>query len=155
MHSVQWSSLMQAITDHHPPLTFRVTAIGTNLNILRKTNDRLSKFAHSLGLQFWFIPLLLSNNINETVDDIINHLSNVDRLPNETLVVNCVLNLHQMLVDRDKVVLLLKKIKSINPRVVTLPPNSKELMVVEQVWFGREIVDIVVAEGESKRERER
>ncbi|KAM0029401.1 putative transcription factor GRAS family [Helianthus debilis subsp. tardiflorus] len=187
MHGVQWPPLMQAIADHHPPLTLRITAVGTDLNILRKTGDRLSKFAHSLGLRFRFFPLLLTNSSNETVDDVINHLSTVDRLPNETLVVNCVLYLHRMLVDRDKVVMLLKKIKSMNPRVVTLaekeanhnnplfvsrfeealsyysavfeslevtlPPNSRERMVVEQVWFGREIVDIVVAEGESRRER--
>ncbi|OVA13118.1 Transcription factor GRAS [Macleaya cordata] len=35
----------------------------------------------------------------------------------------------------------------------TLPPNSRERLSVEQVWFGREIVDIVSAEGEERRER--
>lgn len=35
----------------------------------------------------------------------------------------------------------------------TLPPNSHERLAVEQIWFGREIVDIVAAEGENRRER--
>ncbi|KAK5810665.1 scarecrow-like protein 18 [Gossypium arboreum] len=35
----------------------------------------------------------------------------------------------------------------------TLPPNSRERLAVEQIWFGREIVDIVAAEGENRRER--
>ncbi|KAH8492240.1 hypothetical protein Peur_071753 [Populus x canadensis] len=35
----------------------------------------------------------------------------------------------------------------------TLPPNSRERLAVEQIWFGREIMDIVAAEGEGRRER--
>ncbi|XP_048227332.1 scarecrow-like protein 18 [Ricinus communis] len=35
----------------------------------------------------------------------------------------------------------------------TLPPNSRERLAVEQIWFGQEIMDIVAAEGESRRER--
>ncbi|KAJ0102707.1 hypothetical protein Patl1_03661 [Pistacia atlantica] len=35
----------------------------------------------------------------------------------------------------------------------TLPPNSRERLAVEQIWFGREIVDIVAAEGDNRRER--
>ncbi|OMP06916.1 Transcription factor GRAS [Corchorus olitorius] len=35
----------------------------------------------------------------------------------------------------------------------TLPPNSAERLAVEQIWFGREIVDIVAADGENRRER--
>ncbi|KAI3703124.1 hypothetical protein L6452_28880 [Arctium lappa] len=193
MHGVQWPPLMQAIADRHPPPTLRITATGTNLDILRRTGDRLSKFAHSLGLRFRFFPLLLpdqTNNVNHRhtlVDDVINHLSAVLLLPNEILAVNCVLYLHRLLIDRDKLCLLLRKIKSMNPRVVTLaekeanhnqpiflsrfdealnyytaifdsleatlPPNSRERMEVEQVWFGREIADIVTAEGVMRRER--
>nr|XP_043630312.1 scarecrow-like protein 18 [Erigeron canadensis] len=191
MHGVQWPPLMQAIADRHDPLpTLRITATGTNLDILRKTGDRLSKFAHSLGLRFRFFPLLLPQSISstQTVDDVINHLSAVLLLPNEILAVNCVLYLHRLLIDRDKLCLLLRKIKSMNPKVVTLaeneanhnhplflsrfeealhyytavfdsleatlPPNSRQRMEVEQVWFGREIGDIVaVAEGEKRRER--
>ncbi|KAI3520760.1 hypothetical protein L1887_10211 [Cichorium endivia] len=61
--------LFGAIADRHPPPTPHITATGTNLNILRRTGDRLSKFAHSLGLIFRFLPLLLpQTNINHTVN---------------------------------------------------------------------------------------
>ncbi|KAI3492940.1 hypothetical protein L1887_42435 [Cichorium endivia] len=186
MHGVQWPPLMQAMADRYPPPTLRITATGTNLNILRRTGDRLSKFAHSLGLRFRFYPLLLPQN-NESVDHLIDHLSTVLLLPNEMLAVNCVLYLHRLLKNRDKLCLLLRKIKAMNPRVVTLaereanhnhpiflsrfteamgyyaavfesleatlPPNSRERIEVEQVWFGREIADIVAAEGENRKER--
>lgn len=188
MHGVQWPPLMQAIVDRHQPPTLRITATGTNLDVLHRTGNRLSKFAQSLGLRFRFFPLLLpQTNINHTVDDVIDHLSAVHLLPNEILAVNCVLYLHRLLRNRDKLCLLLRKIKSMNPRVVTLaereanhnhpiflsrfteamsyytavfesleatlPPNSRERIEVEQVWFGREIADIVAAEGENRKER--
>ncbi|KAI3702445.1 hypothetical protein L6452_28183 [Arctium lappa] len=54
---------MQAIVDRHPPPTLQITATGTNLDILRRTGDFLSKFAHSLGLRFRFFPLLLPTNV--------------------------------------------------------------------------------------------
>ncbi|PWA41724.1 Transcription factor GRAS [Artemisia annua] len=187
MHGVQWPPLMQAIADRFPPPTLRITGTGNNLNILRRTGDRLSKFAHSLGLRFRFYPLLLANTNVENVDHLIDRLSDVIILPNETLAVNCVLYLHRLLKNRDKLCLLLRKIKSMNPRVVTLaeneanhnhpifpsrvleamgyytavfesleatlPPNSRERIEVEQVWFGREIVDIVAEEGDNRKER--
>ncbi|KAL9998863.1 putative transcription factor GRAS family [Helianthus debilis subsp. tardiflorus] len=189
MLGVQWPPLMQAISNHYPPPTLRITAIGTNLNTLRRTGDRLSKFAHSVGLKFSFYPLLLPNTNNETltVDHLINHLSDVLLLPNETLAVNCDFYLHRHLNNRDKLCLLLSKIKSMKPRVVTLseqeayhnspiflsrfmeamkyytavfesleatlPPNSRERVEVEQVWFGKEIADIVAEEGDCRSER--
>ncbi|WCJ32505.1 GRAS family transcription factor [Euphorbia peplus] len=35
----------------------------------------------------------------------------------------------------------------------TLPPNSRDRLAVEQMWFGKEIVEIVAEEGETRRER--
>lgn len=35
----------------------------------------------------------------------------------------------------------------------TLPPSSRERMVVEKMWIGREIEDIVAGEGEGRKER--
>ncbi|KAM0044285.1 putative transcription factor GRAS family [Helianthus debilis subsp. tardiflorus] len=189
MHGVQWPPLMQAMADRYPPPSLRITATGTNLTILRRTGDRLSIFAHSLGLRFRFYPLLIPNPNTETltVDQIIDHLSSLTINPNETLAVNCVLYLHRLLKNRDKLCLLLRKIKSLNPRIVTLaeqeanhnhpiflqrfseglvyytsifesleatlPPNSRERIEVEQVWFGREIADIVAEEGDRRKER--
>ncbi|XP_059664612.1 scarecrow-like protein 18 [Cornus florida] len=181
MHGVQWPPLMQAIADRYPPPTLRITATGKNPNTLRRTGDRLSKFAQTLGLKFYFHPLLVISD-----EDIISMVSPYI-LPNETLAVNCMFYLHRLLKDRDNLLVFLHGIKAMNPKVVTLaereanhnhpiflqrfieavdhyaavfnsleatlPPNSGERLTVEQVWFGREISDIVAEEGEGRRER--
>ncbi|KAA8527143.1 hypothetical protein F0562_008628 [Nyssa sinensis] len=182
LHGVQWPPLMQAIAERYPPPTLRITATGQDLDILRRTGDRLAKFAHSLGLRFQFHPLLLLNG-----EDATTVASTVLLLPDETLAVNCVLYLHRLLKDRDQLRLFLHRVKAMNPKVVTvaereanhnhpfflhrfvealdhytavfdsleatLPPNSRERLAVEQVWFGREIGDIVALEGDNRKER--
>ncbi|KAL0353429.1 UNVERIFIED_CONTAM: Scarecrow-like protein 18 [Sesamum angustifolium] len=182
MHGVQWPPLMQAIAERYPPPTLRITGTGHDLEILRRTGDRLAKFAHSLGLRFQFHPLILLTN-----EDPISVASSVLLLPDETLVVNCVHYLHRLLKDRDRLHLFLHRIKAMGPRVLTvaereanhnhpifqqrfvealdhyaavfdsleatLPPNSRERLAVEQIWFGREIADIVAGEGDNRRER--
>ncbi|KAI3769065.1 hypothetical protein L6452_00161 [Arctium lappa] len=124
MHGVQWPPLMQAIADRHlsspTTTTIRLTCIGTDAETLKKTGDRLSDFANSLGLKFRFYPLLVKNE-NDVVELIHRLSDDVVFLPNETLAVNCVLYLHRHLNNRDdNVRLLLKKIKTMNPRVVTM-----------------------------------
>lgn len=180
MHGVQWPPLMQAVAERFPPPTLRITGTGADLDTLRRTGDRLAKFAHSLGLRFQFHPLILLPN-----EDPISVTSSILILPDETLAVNCVHYLHR--VNRDRLHLFLRRVKSMGPAVVavaereanhnhpifqqrfaeavehyaavfdsleaTLPPGSRERLAVEQVWFGREIVDIVAAEGENRRER--
>ncbi|KAK3024332.1 hypothetical protein RJ639_043014 [Escallonia herrerae] len=182
LHGVQWPPLMQAIAERgFPSPSLRITGTGSDLDILRRTGDRLAKFAHSLGLKFQFHPLLLINT------DDYDPTSTVLLLPGETLAVNCVLYLHRLLGDRDRARLFLRRIKSMSPKVVTvaereanhnhpaflqrfaeavdhysavfdsleatLPPASRERLAVEEVWFGREIADIVAADAESRRER--
>ncbi|KAI3456726.1 hypothetical protein Pfo_013389 [Paulownia fortunei] len=182
MHGVQWPPLMQAVAERYPPPTLRITGTGNDLELLRRTGDRLAKFAHSLGLRFQFHPIILL-----TSEDPISVTSSVLLLPEETLAVNCVHYLHRLLKDRDRLHLFLHRIKAMGPRVLTvaereanhnhpifqqrfvealdhyaavfdsleatLPPNSRERLAVEQIWFGREIADIVAAEGENRRER--
>ncbi|CAH9143524.1 unnamed protein product [Cuscuta epithymum] len=183
MHGVQWPPLMQALAERYPPPTLRITGSGRDLDTLRRTGDRLAKFAHSLGLRFQFHPLLALGGEDETPP-----LSSVVLLPDETLAVNCVMYLHRLLKNRDRLGLLLRRIKDeMRPKVVavaereashnhplflkrfveavdhyaavfdsleaTLPPSSRERWEVEQVWFGGEIADIVAAEGGKRRER--
>ncbi|KAF5732462.1 Scarecrow-like protein [Tripterygium wilfordii] len=190
MHGLQWPPFMQALSDRsqcsQPPPMLRITGGGHDLTTLHRTGERLLKFAQSLGLTFQFQPLVLLN-----VNDLDLILSSLSLLPDETLAVNCVLYLHRLLLkDRDSgsskvedLRLFLRKIKALNPRVVTvaerelgnhneavflrrfvesldhysaifesleatLPPNSRERMAVEQIWFGREIAEMVAGEGE-------
>lgn len=182
MHGVQWPPLLQAVAERYPQPILRITATGSDLEILRRTGDRLARFAHSLGLRFQFHPLILLSN-----EDPISVTSSVLLLPDETLAVNCVNYLHRLLKDRDRLLLFLHRVKAMSPRVftvaereanhnlpifrqrfmealdhyaavfdsleATLPPNSPERLAVEQTWFGREIADIVASDGEDRRER--
>ncbi|XAR67295.1 hypothetical protein NMG60_11001999, partial [Bertholletia excelsa] len=181
MHGVQWPPLMQAIAERYPPPALRITATGEDLVALHRTGDRLAKFAHSLGLRFQFNPITLQDNDPAAIT------AAVLLLPYETLAVNCVLYLHQLLRDWDRLRLFLHIIKAMNPKVVTVaereanhnhpvfmhrftealdhytavfdsleatvPPGSRERLAVERVWFGREITDVVAAEGDCRRER--
>ncbi|MCE0482193.1 hypothetical protein HAX54_040694 [Datura stramonium] len=186
-HGVQWPPLMQALADRYPAPTLRITGTGNDLDTLRRTGDRLAKFAHSLGLRFQFHPLYYNTNNRDHDEDDPSIISSIVLLPDETLAVNCVFYLHRLLKDREKLRVFLHRVKSMNPKIVTiaekeanhnhpiflqrfvealdyytavfdsleatLPPGSRERMTVEQVWFGREIVDIVATEGEKRRER--
>ncbi|KAJ4725454.1 GRAS family transcription factor [Melia azedarach] len=190
MHGVQWPPLMQALAERsnnslQPPPMLRITGTGRDLEMLRRTGDRLLMFAQTLGLRFQFHPLLLDDDPTSAALYLPSALT---LLPNETLAVNCMLYLHRLLRDDTRDLrLFLHKIKALNPKVVTiaereashnhpvflqrfveavdhytaifdsleatLPPNSRERLAVEQIWFGREIVEIVAAEGDDRRER--
>lgn len=188
MQGVQWPPFMQALADRsgptNPPPTVRITGVGDDIDVLRRTGDRLHLFAETLGLDFHFIPLHLHHR---------RHLqhrlhSSISLLPDESLAVNCIFSLHKLLSDDSRDLrLFLQSVKSMNPAVVTvaeregnhnhpiflerfvealdhynaifesleatLPPTSPERIMVEEVWFGREIVDIVAGEGEERTER--
>ncbi|VFQ91715.1 unnamed protein product [Cuscuta campestris] len=183
MHGVQWPPLMQALADRYPPPALRITGTGRDLETLRRTGDRLAKFAHSLGMRFQFHPVLAADDGGG------DHPPppSVVLLPDETLAVNCTLYLHRLLRGGDRLRHFLRRIKEMRPKVVTvaereashnhplfmrrfaeavdhyaavfdsleatLPPSSRERAAVEQVWFGGEISDIVAAEGEKRGER--
>ncbi|EPS64600.1 lateral suppressor protein, partial [Genlisea aurea] len=185
MHGVQWPPLMQALAEKFPPPSLRITGTGSDLDILRRTGDRLAKFAHSLGLRFQFNPLIIRDD--EQNPQIIFSSPAIILSPEETLAVNFNHYLHRHLRDRDALRLFLRRIKSLGPAIIslaereanhnhpifhhrfvealnhygvvfdsleaTLPPNSHDRYAVEQIWFGKEIADIVAAEGEVRRER--
>lgn len=156
------------------------------MEALRRTGDRLQKFASSLGLNFHFHPLQIPHDPSSSSAGAI--LPSIAILPDEALAVNCVLYLHKLLRDDSRSVrLFLRAIKAMNPKVVTIaereanhnhpvflqrfmealdyytavfesleatvPPGSRERLAVEQIWLGKEIADIVAAEGEERSER--
>ncbi|XP_029117937.1 protein MONOCULM 1 [Elaeis guineensis] len=146
-HGVQWPPLLQAIADRsyaEGPPSIRITGTGTDLDVLRRTGDRLQTFAHSLGLQFQFHPLLLpisSTSPGSSTSTSIplittaaggggssNLTSSSFQLhPGETLAVNCVLFLHKLLKDSRheddgsrELRAFLQAVKAMNPVVVTV-----------------------------------
>ncbi|XP_004296106.1 PREDICTED: scarecrow-like protein 18-like [Fragaria vesca subsp. vesca] len=190
-HGVQWPPLMQALVERSygssssPPPLLRITATGRDLTLLRRTGERLLRFAQSLGLTFHFRPIVLLNDV--AMIDYLNPAS-LGLFPNEALAVNCVLYLHRLLTDDARDLhLFLDKIRALNPKIVTvaereanhnspmflnrfveavdhygavfgsleatLPPNSRERLAVEQMWFGREIADVVAADDDQGRKQ--
>ncbi|KAK6947171.1 Transcription factor GRAS [Dillenia turbinata] len=131
MHGVQWPPFMQAIADRQPPPFLRITGTGQDTELLRRTGDRLRRFAESLGLNFEFNPVLLLSNDPHALNDLFLP-SALQLLPEETLAVNCVLFLHRLLRDddddhhdsrgrgRELLRVFLHKIKTMNPKVVTV-----------------------------------
>lgn len=118
MHGLQWPPFMQAIAERYPPPSLRITGTGTDLQTLTRTGDRLAKFAHSLGLSFQFHPLLVHDEQLE--NDPVSVASAIVLFPGETLAVNCVLYLHRLLKERDRLRLFLHRIKSMNPKILTV-----------------------------------
>jgi hypothetical protein len=167
----------------YPPPMLRITATGHDLDILHRTGDRLLTFAQSLGLRFQFHPLLLLGNDYDPVippalvllpDEAlaVNCVLYLHKLlKNDTRALR--LFLHKIKALNPKVVTIAEREANHNHPLflqrfvealdhytavfdsleATLPPNSRERLSVEQVWFGREIVDIVAAEGDRRRER--
>ncbi|KAJ0988162.1 hypothetical protein J5N97_006518 [Dioscorea zingiberensis] len=184
LHGVQWPPFLQAIaerSDHRNPPFIRLTGIGTDTDILRRTGDRLRSFATSLGLSFHFHPLLLPPSSAPLPPP------SLQLHPGEILAVNCSFFLHKLLGSESQshVTLFLQSLKRMNPVILTmaeveashnspvfmqrfmeamdyysavfesleatLPPKSQERVAVEQEWLGREISGIVA--GVQRHER--
>ncbi|KAM7251299.1 hypothetical protein ACFE04_023182 [Oxalis oulophora] len=179
MHGVQWPPLMQAIAERTNPPMLRITATGNDLNVLHRTGDRLSTFAESLNLRFRFHPILTLNDDVIPTEFEFNLLPNESLAVNCVFYLHK-LNSRDLRVFLRRIKSMNPKVVTIaereanhsNPLFLqrfvealdhytpifhsleaTLPPNSRERIAVEQVWFGREIMDIVAADGEKRRER--
>ncbi|KAK4743969.1 hypothetical protein SAY87_010281 [Trapa incisa] len=166
-----------------PPTRLRITGAGSDLDSLNRTGDHLSMFAHSLGLPFHFHPLHIINDNeafplmipvypNEIVAvNLVMHLHRLIRSDREARQLRTFL--HRIRSLNPRIVTVAEYEASHNhPSFLrrfaealdhyeavfgsleaTLPPNSRERITVETIWFGREIADIVAAEGDGRRER--
>ncbi|KAJ4976495.1 hypothetical protein NE237_001601 [Protea cynaroides] len=162
----------------NPPM-IRITGAGQDLITLQRTGDRLQKFAHSLGLRFQFRPLLIQSqglslavaHLPSAVPLMPNEalIVNCVHFLHRFLRDDARLFLRAIRAMNPRVVTVAEREASHNhpflQRFVqaldhytalfdsleaTLPPNSRERLTVEQVWFGREILDLVAAEGDQR-----
>ncbi|KAL0304618.1 UNVERIFIED_CONTAM: Scarecrow-like protein 28 [Sesamum angustifolium] len=89
---LQWPSLFQSLASRtHPPSHVRITGIGESKQELIETGDRLAGFAEALNLPFEFHPVV------DRLEDVRLWMLHVKE--KETVVVNCVFQLHKMLYD--------------------------------------------------------
>lgn len=125
-HGLQWPPFLQAIADRSDPAdppSIRITGTGSDLSVLRRTAHRLHSFAASLHLPFQFHPLLVppSTAASATNTDI-SGATAFHLRPGETLAVNCVLFINNLLKSdgfRDAHAFL-RSVRALNPVVVTL-----------------------------------
>ncbi|KAF7089251.1 hypothetical protein CFC21_092263 [Triticum aestivum] len=124
-HGVQWPPLLQAICDRADAAVglpeVRITGAGPDLDVLRRTGDRLRAFASSLNLPFRFHPLLLPCTAQLAADP----AACLELHPDETLAVNCVLFLHRLSGDGE-LTAFLRWVRSMNPAVVTIAEREGE-----------------------------
>nr|AIR77102.1 lateral suppressor protein [Nervilia fordii] len=182
-HGLQWPPLLQAIADrsHFPnPPSIRITATGADLPLLIQTGRRLQAFANSLGLCFHFHPLFISpatslsfhtscrdeifvvnctmflhKLINdEGMNDLIQFLQTIKGMNPAVVTVAEREAKHSSPLFMQRFTEALSYYSAVFESLeATLPPSSRERMVVEKMWIGREIEDIVAGEGDERKER--
>lgn len=124
-HGIQWAALLQAFASQPkklPPPKLKITGIGVastssdheSLSLLA-TGRRLQSFAEQLGLEFEFAPVVVISMSDFTPESV--HLN-----PDETLIANFMLQLHELLSDDGSpaVQRILKSVASLSPTLVTL-----------------------------------
>ncbi|KAH0457541.1 hypothetical protein IEQ34_012856 [Dendrobium chrysotoxum] len=181
-HGLQWPPLLQAIADrsHFPnPPTIHITGTGTDPSLLSQTSRRLQSFADSLGLCFHFHPLcispttsfsfqtnggeILAVNCTMFLHKLIKD-DGLDELKQFLLAIKgmnpAVVTVAEKEAKHSSPLFLQRFAEALSyysavfeSLEATLPPSSRERMVVEKMWIGREIEDIVAGEGEGRKER--
>ncbi|BBN01002.1 DELLA protein [Marchantia polymorpha subsp. ruderalis] len=182
MQGVQWPPLMQALAERPGgPPHLRLTGIGSSPDILRQTGNRLADFARTLNLPFEFLPLV-AGGIEQVSVDMFSKREGEVVAVNCVLQLNRFLEkgpdslkafLEMIQTLRPKVVTLAEREANHNqPQFLdrfgeayrhyaiifdsleaTLPPRSPDRVTVEEVWFGREIANIVSCDGADWVER--
>ncbi len=180
VHGLQWPPFMQALVDVRadqgaglPQLC--ITGIGKDRQVLEMTGRRLVNFAQSIDLPFEFIPLI-HQNLDSLRPTMLRLRTGEALAVNCMLQLHTLLDEE----GTGALEFFLGMLHSLNPRVVTLaereafflhrfadafdhysilfdsleatlPPTSLERTRVEQLWFWKEISNIVAATREGQQ----
>ncbi|KAG6397017.1 hypothetical protein SASPL_143178 [Salvia splendens] len=110
---LQWPSLFQSLASRaSPPSHVRITGIGESKQELMETGDRLAGFAEAFNLPFQFHPVV------DRLEDVRLWMLHVKE--KETVVANCVFQLHKMLYEGSALREFLGLIRSSNAQVVVM-----------------------------------
>ncbi|KAL5721843.1 hypothetical protein ACHQM5_005435 [Ranunculus cassubicifolius] len=183
---IQWPALMQAFSQRpNGPPRFRLTGIGPpqpdNVDALQQVGWKLAQFAENLHIEFEYRGFV-ANSIADL------DASMLDLRDNETVTVNSIFEMHQLLAKPGAIEKVLNCIKDTNPKIVTVaeqeadhngpiflnrftealhyystlfdslegyplsPVDSPDLLMSE-MYFGRQICNLVACEGEDRVER--
>ncbi|CAM6094419.1 unnamed protein product [Calypogeia fissa] len=182
MQGVQWPPLMQALAQRKGgPPRLRLTGIGPAEDVLHQTGHRLTDFARTLDLPFEYVPLVVGSlekvkvemfNKREGEAFAVNCVLQLHRLLEKglgtletfletihsltpkvfTLAEREANHNHQLFLDRlteafQHYTALFDSLEA------TLPPKNFDRVTVEEVWFGREIANIISCDGSEWIER--
>ncbi|CAM6084952.1 unnamed protein product [Calypogeia fissa] len=112
---LQWPALFQSLAarPEGPPSQIKVTGVGENKEDVHDTGDRLAEFAEALDLPFEFHAVI------DKLEDVRLWMLHVKE--NETVAVNCVMQLHRILRDKENGIKdLLGLIASTKPKIVAV-----------------------------------
>ncbi|XP_023005328.1 scarecrow-like protein 28 [Cucurbita maxima] len=118
---LQWPSLFQSLASRaNPPSHVRITGIGESKQELNETGDRLAGFAEALRLPFEFHAVV------DRLEDVRLWMLHVKE--QESVGVNCILQLHKTLYDGNWGALrdFLGLIRSTNPTIVVMAEQEAE-----------------------------
>ncbi|KAF9625280.1 hypothetical protein IFM89_020866 [Coptis chinensis] len=185
---IQWPALMQALAKRpNGPPSFRLTGIGPpqpdNTDALQQVGWKLAQVAENLHVEFEYRGFVC-NSLADLDASIL------DFRPGETVAVNSMFELHQLLAQPNAIDKVLGTIKEMKPKIVTiveeeanhngpiffdrftealhyystlfdslegyanalLPINGQDL-VMSEMYFGRQICNLVACEGVDRVER--
>lgn len=176
MQGVQWPPLMQALAQRQRgPPRLRLTGVGQAEDVLQQTGRRLADFARTLDLPFEYAPLVVGSVENVTVEMFnrqegeafaVNCVLQLHRLLEKGLdSLDTFLEMIRSLTP--KVFTLAEREANHNEESfldrfteafrhytalfealeASLPPTSFDRGTVEEVWFGREIENMISCDG--------
>ncbi|XP_073390062.1 DELLA protein RGL3-like [Physcomitrium patens] len=113
MQGFQWPGFIQSLSEREGgPPKLKITGVGTSCTSLQDTGRRLAAFAETYGVPFEFHAV-----VGELED-----LSPMElgAKPGEAVAVNCVMQLHRLLNNGDKLQNFISGLRSIHPVMLTL-----------------------------------
>lgn len=117
---MQWPALLQALALRNGgPPSFRLTGIGPpqpdNTDALQEVGYKLAQLAESIGIEFEFRGFVANS-----LADIDASILNIRPREEEAVAVNSVFELHRLLARPGGIEKVLKSIKLMNPKIVTI-----------------------------------
>ncbi|XP_049931795.1 scarecrow-like protein 28 [Nymphaea colorata] len=112
---LQWPTLFQSLVSRpKPPTRVRITGIGESKQELQDTGNMLAGLAGALNLQFEFHAVV------DKLEDVRLWMLHVKE--NESVAVNCMMQMHRLLIDSDGSILrnFLGLIQSVRPTILVI-----------------------------------
>ncbi|XP_020086569.1 DELLA protein RGL1-like isoform X1 [Ananas comosus] len=112
-HGLQWTILMQALSNSSSVDYVKISAVGTSEEEITSTGKRLTSFAEILKLPFVFKPVIVSD-IKELKEDMFK----IEET--ETIALYSSMDMNTMIIKPDRLENVMKVIRNLRPQIVTV-----------------------------------